>query len=1562
MNSRYKKVITGAPLPPRSHSSDAGGYAGVGFVSSMPCRTIATPWPVDVYETCRLQFGSFFVPSGWVTGAVLYGYPAGKTHVDAKSKTELLLDFAFSHLQSMHGPRFFAGDWNFEPGELEIVDRLRALGWCEAQDLFHLRTGAPVQLTCKGSTRKDHLWLSPDLARQFLDLTVDFETFADHAVLVAQFQGGKQHLERFVWPCPKPVPWQNVPDATTSLDFAAPVNPTSQYAALWTQRETAASVALQSEWTPNMKGRGQQTAPKRVVGSQAPIKQGRGHEVQPTFYGFSALHSKRFKQLRRLQNYCRWIDNHAAGKTVDTAHGIALWNSILRAPGFPPSFARWWPDRLYVSPADPCHIPQFCPSPSVARQVFDAVLAEVRLFEQRLTQMRSAHRSHQHSIDRTLIFREVARPPAAPVETLLHQVHGKVETVDEDESAVVLCSPTPVRCDLPFWVGGSPRSVIHAELDKVWLDNVSDVKPCDSVAQSEPIGDLLTIFEAFHVQWKRRWCRHDDTPFRQWDQLLGFAQRVLRPIPIPHLTVDVDLLLAEAHRKKKTAATGLDGVSRQDLVLADQHTLQSIVNVYARAESDGVWPQQLMAGKVHSLAKQPNASGTADYRPITVFGLPYRAWSSLQSRHLLHWAEQWADDGIYGNRKGRQASDLWHYMLLQIETAYCTDRPISGISADLEKCFNCIPRYPALCLAVLVGTPHEVTTAWAGGLTQMKRHFKVRESFSNGFLTSTGLAEGCGLSVYGMLLVDHLFHTWISYQNVPVRSLSYVDDWHVFTWNPDFAIQQLDLVTAFADMLDLTVDRRKTVAWSTNAHVRQQLRASGVGVVHQARELGGHFGVSRQYTNRTLIQRMDALDDFWPKLRASRAHYHAKVYMLRAVAWPRGLHAVASAPVGNHVWTELRRKATSALACQKPGVNPLLLLGLVESLVDPQLVALLWTCKAARLSCDFDFWTSSVACLAHGDVDLPPNSVATILLGRLQHVGLCIDRQGRIHDWFGSFHLHHCNYAEVELRLTWAWNQFVAAKLAHRPEFCGLWQVDVAATRRALSALSVDDQALMRLSLSGGLFTETYKAKWTTQADTCRWCGQVDTLQHRYWECVQHADLRAAVAPDATPVWTSIPPALALRGWALLPPTWQQWISTLASLPDQVAPLAQPLRTSGWNDVFTDGSCLFQSIPMYRVAAWSAVLAPAPQSSWTPAATAVLAACALSGVCQSAFRAELYAVAFVIHWAACTGASVRIWSDCLGVVNKVTLPLRAQLKLAVNRPNYDLWVWLAASVDALGADRVRVYKVAAHRTLQSAGDWLTAWKYFHNGYADRAARLANQARPEQFWRFWEDHVRATQTAELLAQQVQALHVAIGRRHVQAQPHVEEVAQEVPREARVFETKFHLGQWLGHSLPTVSRLFGRTHITRLVQWFNARIGNGQSEVFWVSFTQLYLDYQMTWGHPGPLRVQNQWVDISQRPHLAVTGFQLRQRIKWFRQMMKAALREAGAEVAMDQCRPCSTMIQAYVQSVSLPCASHSLAVVDNWLATHLSSPCTRDAGALTALPMPDRCPELAVVSP
>ena len=80
-----------------------------------------------------------------------------------------------------------------------------------------------------------------------------------------------------------------------------------------------------------------------------------------------------------------------------------------------------------------------------------------------------------------------------------------------------------------------------------------------------------------------------------------------------------------------------------------------------------------------------------------------------------------------------------------------------------------------------------------------------------------------------------------------------------------------------------------------------------------------------------------------------------------------------------------------------------------------------------------------------------------------------------------------------------------------------------------------------------------------------------------------------------------IPPVMSLRGWArAFPPTWTSWIRLLVDLPASPPPPAIFLRPGCWNEVFTDGSCLHQSCPLFRCAAWSVTVAPPFHASWTP--------------------------------------------------------------------------------------------------------------------------------------------------------------------------------------------------------------------------------------------------------------------------------------------------------------------------------------------------------------------------
>ena len=97
-----------------------------------------------------------------------------------------------------------------------------------------------------------------------------------------------------------------------------------------------------------------------------------------------------------------------------------------------------------------------------------------------------------------------------------------------------------------------------------------------------------------------------------------------------------------------------------------------------------------------------------------VFSLTYRCFSSVAARALLDWADGWAHPDIFGNRKGLQTGDLWRILVTEIQAAHDQGRALSGLVADIEKCYNCLARYPILAMALHCGVPFPGLAPWQG--------------------------------------------------------------------------------------------------------------------------------------------------------------------------------------------------------------------------------------------------------------------------------------------------------------------------------------------------------------------------------------------------------------------------------------------------------------------------------------------------------------------------------------------------------------------------------------------------------------------------------------------------------------------------------------------------------------------------------------------------------------------------------------------------------------------------------------------------------------------------------
>ncbi len=1548
--SGYRYLITGHPAEPRSMASSLGSWTGVAVLSMHPTRRAPVTWPPLAFDSGRICVTVSYCHGLWITGCTVYGTPKGGTHCNAREKTDQLLHLSVDRILDAVGPRFIAGDWNHDVGKFTAVTRMQSLGFVEIQDLHCSRTGIAQQATCRLKTRRDFLFLSPELASLFRSCTVDDTVWPDHSAVIGTFEGGLDELTRYVWPMPKPIPWEvigSLPDQSpVSFDF--PADCSQAYQQVWEQVETSvANIARIKKYAifGRFQGRAQTRAPIPQKHHRAPVKVGRSGEFQPGFVGVDLRHAQWVKQLRRLQSFARIAGSKKGNACID--HRWHLWQSILSAPGFPVSFRVWWGEiKLFVG--DPLDVPCAPPSASVAWSMVGVLEREVTSFEQSLIRDRAKSKPKEAD-DISALYRAVRRDAPKPVDLLSQHVEATISAVDCDDCALEFSQETSWLADVPLVVQGSQLHPIMVTPDKIWVESLPPVSVGMKVVQNHNMGSLPDLFKAFSDQWNKRWAKHQDVGLDQWNTIIAFAGQHFRRIQTDSLQHSCELFRATIARKKKASARGLDGVSRNDILNLDDTSLRSLLSMFSRAHCTGDWPVQALQGSVASLAKIDAPQTVSDFRPITVFSVAYRAWSSMESRHWLKALEPVLADWLCGNRQATRAMTLWREIIDQVELAHLGLGHRHGIVFDLEKAYNTIPRVPVMALANLIGISHSTLVAWSGALSGMTRHFSIRGSLSEGLGSTCGVPEGCGLSCLAMLLIDQAFHLWLAQLDQWVLPLTYVDNWEAVVSDPEAIGRVFDSTIKFAESLDLTIDAKKTYVWSTCPSARRTLKQSFQVKLH-CRDLGAHVVYSKQIANKTTLGRLADLESFWIKLTKARANYSQKMRMIKTVAWPRAFHAISAVVLGKKRFHSVRVKALQALKLDKAGANCYLQLCLDNLIADPQCFALLETIRDYRDLGSNVEQVDRFTQIGLGVLRSPFSTVSQILCQRLHQIGLCIAQEGCVCDDFGSWRLSSTDFGEVRFRLQHAWLKVVDSNLKHRPDFAGFASVDVASTRKDVLSRPPLCQGVLHRSLNGTTNTLDVVCKWSDGGShLCPECLQPDSLHHRLWECPYVDDLRHCIPPDIRKFLANAQPCCRLHGWTLTSSTYCNWFRTLDAIPAIVPPPSCEIRDVNILDFFTDGSALWPQEPKYRVASWAVVQASPFGLSLRPEQSSVVAAMPLGGITQSVFRAELFAVLAALTYAEVAGRGVRIWSDCLSVVRKFVLLTQGSKRLRPSTAHYDLWSQILEKVSGIGVSLVRLIKVPAHESLANATCDFDEWLIYHNQCVDLAAKQANVQRGERFWTQWHLHAVETDLCLRSGVTVRDFISSVAQRWVQRNQTNSSIEVVMPRPRAAI---VHPKQWQGTS-PLVlqkakfGRCFGHRFAEKILAWFNSLLVVGD-DLIWISFYHLYIHYQLTFRDAGVILRTGKWFVVADESPCFPEQIGFKRMAKCFRLMLQQLWKDCGIQAATASVRPESQWICCHVGSVSLPVKFDLFSGVETWLRNQLGTPAIGQGKALDRL--------------
>ena len=322
---------------------------------------------------------------------------------------------------------------------LEQVSIWRSLGWAEAQEVAQAWWGQEIQMTCKFATRRDFVFMSPEVIAHLRQVKVSYD-FPDHATVIAGLQLPQGFAALQSWPLLSEIPWadvdrnswieQSVPDPKANVDSSSWIREFS--------RNFENSIDGHVQGTPakrlprRCEGRAARTQPASVEVPAIPPKPHRPGEEALRNDCLSLEVKRWYQQLCRLP---AGRLHHAA-----VACRLHLWQTIKNSSGFVGGFVNWWPTRQVKHPFSPPAFPVALPPSDVVQIIFQNYRDNFRRFEAWSRRQRSAISKARHAQQKDLIYRDLKEPRPALV---LTHTYAILATDDATRSVHV---DEPVDC------------------------------------------------------------------------------------------------------------------------------------------------------------------------------------------------------------------------------------------------------------------------------------------------------------------------------------------------------------------------------------------------------------------------------------------------------------------------------------------------------------------------------------------------------------------------------------------------------------------------------------------------------------------------------------------------------------------------------------------------------------------------------------------------------------------------------------------------------------------------------------------------------------------------------------------------------------------------------------------------------------------------------------------------------------------------------------------------------------------------------------------------------------
>lgn len=225
--------------------------------------------------------------------------------------------------------------------------------------------------------------------------------------------------------------------------------------------------------------------------------------------------------------------------------------------------------------------------------------------------------------------------------------------------------------------------------------------------------------------------------------------------PIPIELQDINLWKDALKNLKSRSARGACGWHVDELKMIPENSLRDLVKVFD-SQLPGQFPAHLMRARVIALKKTADADTAKQTRENTILSLVYRLWSRTTTRAILTaWTNSFPA-AITGFLPSRSVQHFQYSLQFSYESAlrHRQAPQYGGLTIDLAKAFNTLPRLPCKKLLIHLGVPPKLVEIWFASLNQLQRHWQVGGTLLPSQAVTTGAPEGDAWSVCCMLSIN----------------------------------------------------------------------------------------------------------------------------------------------------------------------------------------------------------------------------------------------------------------------------------------------------------------------------------------------------------------------------------------------------------------------------------------------------------------------------------------------------------------------------------------------------------------------------------------------------------------------------------------------------------------------------------------------------------------------------------------------------------------------------------------------------------------------------------------